>query len=33
MENVYCKKVVKPSENDLNLHKQFLKSSQKNYFN
>ena len=29
MENVYCKKVVKPSENDLNLHKQFLKSSQK----
>ena len=34
VENVYCKKVVKPSENDLNLHKQFLKSSQKkNYFN
>ena len=34
MENVYCKKVVKPSENDLKLHKQFLKSSQKkNYFN
>ena len=34
MENVYCKKVVKPSENDLNLHKQFLKNSQKkNYFN
>ena len=34
MENIYCKKVVKPSENDLKLHKQFLKSSQKkNYFN
>ena len=34
MENLYCKKVVKPSENDLKLHKQFLKSSQKkNYFN
>ncbi len=33
-ENIYCKKVIKPSENDLKLHKQFLKSSQKkNYFN
>ena len=34
IENIYCKKIVKPSENDLKLHKQFLKSSQKkNYFN
>ena len=33
-ENIYCKKVIRPSENDLKLHKQFLKSSQKkNYFN
>ncbi len=33
-ENIYCKKVIKPSENDLKLHKQFLKNSQKkNYFN
>ena len=33
-KNIYCKKVIRPSENDLKLHKQFLKSSQKkNYFN
>ena len=33
-ENIYCKKVIRPSENDLKLHKQFLKNSQKkNYFN
>ena len=33
-KNIYCKKVISPSENDLKLHKQFLKSSQKkNYFN
>ena len=33
-ENIYCKKVIIPSENDLKLHKQFLKNSQKkNYFN
>ena len=29
MKNIYCKKVIRPSENDLKLHKQFLKSSQK----
>ena len=33
-KNIYCKKIISPSENDLKLHKQFLKSSQKkNYFN
>ena len=33
-KNIYCKKVIRPSENDLKLHKQFLKNSQKkNYFN
>ena len=33
-KNIYCKKIIRPSENDLKLHKQFLKSSQKkNYFN
>ena len=33
-ENIYCKTVIIPSENDLKLHKQFLKNSQKkNYFN
>ena len=33
-KNIYCKKIISPSENDLKLHKQFLKNSQKkNYFN
>ena len=33
-KNIYCKKIISPSENDLKLHKQFLKGSQKkNYFN
>ena len=34
MENVYCKKVVKPSEEELSNHKNYLnKNLKKNYFN
>ena len=33
-KNIYCKKIIEPTEKDLKLHKEFLKKNQKkNYFN